>query len=75
MGSIDSSTVGSIAYSVTLDISDEGIGKRGLTKLQTSNVFGTQLAGIPGDNLAEIPLTFKVVVPPLVSTLHSNPAL
>jgi hypothetical protein len=90
VGGVDSCSVGCIADSITLGISailyhDRGRrgrrwrwrwrGRRRRTKLQTSKVFGTQLDGIPADNLAEIPLTFKVVVPPLVSTLHSNPAL
>ena len=44
-------------------------------KIQTSKVFETQFAGIPAEDAAESPFTLRVVVPPLLSTLHVRPAL
>lgn len=44
-------------------------------KIHTSKAFETQLDGIPCDAAALRPLTFRVVVPPLLSTLQVKPDL
>lgn len=46
-----------------------------LTLMQTSIVLLTQLEGTPLEPKEEMPLTFLVVVPPLLSTLHARPDL
>lgn len=43
--------------------------------MHTSNVLDTQFEGMPWERAALRPLTFLVVVPPLLSTLQARPDL